>query len=224
MTSNALKIIAMVTMTIDHMGYLLFPACGWMRIIGRIAFPIFAYMIAEGCRYTHNRRRYLLQIAGLGIAMQIVLFIVSGSLYQSVFISFTLSIILIYAIDNAKKKQTPKWWIYVLIIFLMIIFLCMVLPEILYTTDYNIDYNIVGILIPPVCYFITDKRRRIIAFSVMLIVLSVFMGGNQWYCLLSVLLIATYNYKRGSLRMKNFFYIYYPVHMCVLYAISYIMG
>ncbi len=48
----SLKIIACIAMTIDHIGYLLFPNIIVFRIIGRLAFPILAYLIAEGCKYT----------------------------------------------------------------------------------------------------------------------------------------------------------------------------
>lgn len=79
MSANVLKMIALITMTIDHVGLMLLPDYEWMRAVGRIAFPIFAFMIAEGCRYTRDRKRYVSQIAILGIGMQIVLFVVSGS-------------------------------------------------------------------------------------------------------------------------------------------------
>lgn len=72
MSANVLKMIALITMTIDHVGLMLLPDYEWMRAVGRIAFPIFAFMIAEGCRYTRDRKRYLSQIAILGIGMQIV--------------------------------------------------------------------------------------------------------------------------------------------------------
>ena len=58
LSGNALKIIAAITMFIDHMGLMLFPKTLIFRYIGRLAFPIFAFMIAEGCRYTRNRLRY----------------------------------------------------------------------------------------------------------------------------------------------------------------------
>ena len=54
LTNNQLKLIALVTMTLDHIGVVLFPQAQWLRIVGRLAFPIFAYMIAEGCRHTAN--------------------------------------------------------------------------------------------------------------------------------------------------------------------------
>lgn len=220
MSANVLKMIALITMTIDHVGLMLLPDYEWMRAVGRIAFPIFAFMIAEGCRYTRDRKRYLSQIAILGIGMQIVLFVVSGSLYQSVFISFTLAIILIYMIDRARNKQQILEWIYVVVTVLAIIFLCLILPKILYETDYDIDYNIVGILIPVVCYFTQNKKSRIAIFAVGLIALSVFYGGVQWFCLLSLPLIAMYNYKRGKLKLKNLFYFYYPAHLCVIFVIG----
>ena len=59
LTNNQLKIIAMVSMALDHIGLLFFPDVMLFRALGRIAFPIFAYMIAEGCRYTKNRAKYL---------------------------------------------------------------------------------------------------------------------------------------------------------------------
>ena len=60
LTSNQLKLLAMVTMTLDHIGVHLFPQCLFLRIIGRLAMPIYAYMIAEGCAHTRNRKQYLL--------------------------------------------------------------------------------------------------------------------------------------------------------------------
>ena len=56
LTNNQLKLIAMLSMLIDHVGMLLFPGVRVLRIIGRLAFPIFAYMIAEGCAHTRSRR------------------------------------------------------------------------------------------------------------------------------------------------------------------------
>ena len=56
-SNNVLKIIACITMLLDHMGFILFPQYPIFRIIGRIAFPIFAFLLAEGCYYTKNKLR-----------------------------------------------------------------------------------------------------------------------------------------------------------------------
>ena len=62
LSNNQLKILALLTMTVDHIGAYLFPRVMLLRIVGRIAYPIFAYMIGEGCRYTRNPKKYLLTI------------------------------------------------------------------------------------------------------------------------------------------------------------------
>ena len=59
LTGNALKLIAAFAMVCDHAGLMLFPQVPILRVIGRLAYPIFAFMIAEGCRYTRNKKRYL---------------------------------------------------------------------------------------------------------------------------------------------------------------------
>ena len=63
---NQLKLIAAFAMLLDHMGVLLFPQVRLLRILGRLAYPVFAFMIAEGCRYTKNKLRYFLLVFGLG--------------------------------------------------------------------------------------------------------------------------------------------------------------
>ena len=63
LTGNQLKIIGIIAMTCDHVGLQLLPQFPILRIIGRIAFPIFAFLIAEGCRYTRDKKRFLLNMA-----------------------------------------------------------------------------------------------------------------------------------------------------------------
>ena len=57
LNGNHLKLIAAFSMLLDHAGILLFPQIRMLRIIGRLAYPIFAFMIAEGCRYTKNKAK-----------------------------------------------------------------------------------------------------------------------------------------------------------------------
>ena len=68
--TDLLKLVAMATMFIDHIGKMCFPQYNIMRIIGRIAFPIYAYCIAVGCVYTRNHLKYLTRIVWLGLIVQ----------------------------------------------------------------------------------------------------------------------------------------------------------
>ena len=69
-TGSTLKLIAIITMTIDHVGAVIFPDYQILRIIGRIAFPIFAYCIAVGCIYTKNIGKYALRVLLMAILIQ----------------------------------------------------------------------------------------------------------------------------------------------------------
>ena len=108
LNNNQLKIIAMVAMLLDHIGAYLFPQVRWLRIIGRLAYPIFAFMIAEGCRHTKNRVRYLLQMGGLAAVCQLVDYVARGSLYQCILVTFTLSILTICAIDSGSSAKAAE--------------------------------------------------------------------------------------------------------------------
>ena len=68
LTGNKLKLIAILSMTLDHVISVLFPnyPTDWwiilLHILGRLAAPIFWYMVAEGYHYTHNMKKYLLRL------------------------------------------------------------------------------------------------------------------------------------------------------------------
>ena len=62
LNSTHMKLIALITMIIDHIGAILFPEIRLLRIIGRIAFPIYAYLIGEGCIYSKNTLQYLAKV------------------------------------------------------------------------------------------------------------------------------------------------------------------
>lgn len=63
LSQEGIKLLACVTMLIDHLGAALFPAQIWMRLVGRIAFPIYCYLLAEGVYYTRNPKKYGLRLA-----------------------------------------------------------------------------------------------------------------------------------------------------------------
>ena len=105
LSNNQLKMIALVCMTIDHIGAYILTDCIILRIIGRISFPIFAYMIAEGCTYTKNRKKYLGIMAITAFLYQTAYFVITGSLAQFILVTFTLSILLIYVTDYAKINR-----------------------------------------------------------------------------------------------------------------------
>ncbi len=224
LTGNQLKILALIAMTCDHVGYQIFPQHEFLRWIGRLAFPIFAYMIAEGAKYTKNRLRYFMQMFGLGFLCQAVYFFAMDSLYQCILITFSFSIVLIYTLDHAIKKNNPDAWLLLSLVFLTVIFLVEVLPLLLTNTDYAVDYGIWGVLTPVFVYLGSKKIYKLAFAAVPLAFLSVIFTGYQWISFGALLLLALYNGERGKMKMKNLFYIYYPLHLVVIYGISLIVS
>ena len=213
LTGNQLKIIAMLAMTIDHIGVLLLPQWQVLRILGRLAMPIYAYMIAEGCHYTHDRMGYFLRLAGLALVCQIVYWIADHSLYQCILVTFSLSVGLICAVDNAQKGLLPR--IGAIAVLAGAVLICVLLPRII--PGFDVDYGIFGVLLPVIVYFDSRSLRSFLA-GVLLLCLS--LGGLQWWSLLAVPLLAMYNGQRGKHRLGWLFYLYYPLHLVVIYGIS----
>lgn len=231
-SATVLKLIALVTMTIDHIGYLFFPYEQIFRIIGRIAFPVFAYMIAEGCRYTKHKLRYFLMVSGVGLICSVVYYFFDDSLFQSVLTSFSLAIATIYGIDFLKKgiafqgdkrKKATKIIIGALWVAAMLaldVVLGLPIKE-LENVGFYIDYKLWGILLPVIVYVVPDNKwLKLLALSVGLVPLALTGMSVQWYSYLALPVIALYSGKKGKYSLKYLFYLYYPLHLALLYAIS----
>ena len=223
LSGNQLKIIAAIAMTLDHIGAYILTDVLFLRIIGRLAFPIFAYMIAEGCKYTRNRKKYLSIMALFALSCQLVYFFVTGSLSQCILVTFSLSVALIYVFDYAKTKRKIKGILLMLISFTAVLFLTEIMPMLLKGTDYYIDYSFCGVLLPLFVYAGEKKKEKLILAAIVLAALSIDIGGVQWYSLASLLLLALYNGKRGKMQIKNFFYIFYPAHLALIYLVKIII-
>ena len=215
LTGNQLKIIAMITMTCDHMGVQIFPQLLWLRIIGRLAMPIYAYMIAEGCRHTRDRKKYLLRLLGMGTLCQVVYWVAMGSLYQCILITFSLSVILICLLDAVENEKTAKVNARLFAGVLSVFFVCVVLPDLLSHTDFAVDYGLSGVLLPVLIY---GAGTRGLLLGLALVAME--NGGIQWLAFLSVPMLLLYNGQRGKANIGKLFYWYYPIHLVVIYGIS----
>ena len=220
LTGNQLKLIALITMTIDHVGMMLLPQMRILRAIGRIAFPIFAYMIAEGCQYTRNRKKYLLSMVSLAAICQVVYYFAMGSLSMCVLVTFSLSIGLIYLADYAHAggrfgKEALSAAL------CAVFFLCYMAHDVLFPkTDFGIEYGFLGVLLPVFAHIGARKQKQLLYFTAGLALLDLTWGGIQWFSIAAIPFIALYNGKRGKHKMKYLFYIYYPLHLVVLQGLT----
>jgi len=222
MNRTFLKIIAIISMLIDHIGAYILPNIIWFRVIGRLAFPIFAFFIAEGWKRTKSRKKYIINLTIFAIISQIPYILLTNALKLNILFTFLISLWLISIIQTIKNRQYEN----------ILLLICILLVLFLADIGNIVDYGILGIALVLIFYYIPNRNRAIIPASLILILLSLrtaisynfaLQGFNQFASLLSLILIYFYNNIPGSRKLKYFFYIFYPLHLLVIYLIKIII-
>lgn len=216
LSGNQLKILAVIFMTVDHVGLHLFPEMQIFRVIGRLAFPIFAFTFSEGCKYTKNRTRHFLVLLIFAVLCQAVYTYAMDSMYQNILVTLALSSLVIYSFDFAKKTRNFLSYTLAIAVLLLVFSICFILPSVI-GRGFAIDYGFYGVLLPVFCYLGKTKQEKIFLLSMGLLLLAPNLGTIQLFSLFAVPIIALYNGTRGKWRMKNFFYIYYPLHLVIIH-------
>lgn len=224
LTGNQLKLLALLFMTVDHVGALLLPEIEILRYIGRLAMPIFAWMIAEGCTHTRNRLRYFLTLLGFGLICQIVYLVAMGSVMQCIFMTFSMSVFLIIVLEYGMKKKNFLSLCLLGATFALVCYICVFLPGDLPGTDFRVDYGIYGVMLPVLIYISRTKEEKLLAAALCLTPLAISHGFWQWFSFLSLPLLALYNGRRGKMKLKYLFYCYYPLHLVAIYAIGMLLA
>ena len=233
--NNTLKIIAMILMLLDHLWGTIIPGNQWMTLIGRMAFPIFAFLIVEGFFHTSDLKKYMKRLFIFGLISEIPFnLIYTGSMifpfHQNVMFTLLLGLLIINEIDKLKNnKEIKKKIIPILKIFLFLII----------SIIGFVDYGVTGVLTIVVFYLFRGFKLAWIGQLISLILLYiVFFEGqsvilnifNYEYFLplqsigvLSLIFIWLYNGEKGKNNklIKYLFYSFYPVHMLVIYLIYY---
>ena len=219
LTNNQLKILAMITMTVDHIGMLLFPRVLLFRYIGRLAFPIFAFMIAEGCSHTRSLPKYLGSMAVMAAVCQAVSFVATRSLMMGIFVTFSLSILLIMLLKQVREKNTPGTRTAFVLALAAVLAVTEGLPKLL--PGFGVDYGFIGVALPVCVYAAGGKWKKLAVSAAVLALLACYSSwSGQWLALLALPLLALYNGQRGKWRIKWVFYLYYPAHLAALWLIA----
>ena len=244
MTAFTLKLIALLSMFIDHLA-VVFPYYIPIefRAVGRLSWPIFAFMLAEGFRHTKAPDKFMVRLFALAIISQMPYNLAFNWVYRQDYIpwtqaiSFTASTNIFYTLFLGGAAIIIYKWLDTqgmkLTAYIGAVFPTAVLAELL-----SADYGGMGVLFIFCMFAITEKKRRLIAlgffslsqfFPVMLLLTDIFidyhfeLGTEHFlmmgFALATVGLIAMYNGKRG-LSMKWLFYVAYPLHLTLLVVIA----
>ncbi len=236
LSSSALHILAMTLMLCDHMWATLFPSAEWLTCVGRLAFPIFAFMIAEGAAHTHSMGRYILRMAIWAAISEIPfnLAISGGVLYpfhQNVLWTFTISLGAIYLLEKVKGKFRRR-------VVKILLYIPIVIIAVLIGVVTLVDYNGAGVLTVLVFYFLPREKwwGKLGQLALMIWINCDLLAGyyyeielfgrtfaifQQGFALLALIPIWLYNGKLGisSKSFRNFCYAFYPAHLLALFLI-----
>ena len=221
-----LKLIAVCTMLVDHMGATLFPFTPWLRCVGRVAFPIFCFLIAEGCVHTNDRRKYALRLLVFAVLSEVPFnLMLGGALWypyaQNVLWTLLAGALVCWVMDWALRERTALS--FVLTVAAMAA--AFVLLELAAT-----DYGGWGMLLVAMFYGVhrapSGTASKMTAEVCGLVFFSIaVMGGYlsiELWSLTALVPIWLYNGQRGfSNRAVQYgFYAFYPIHILILSLIA----
>lgn len=229
-SSGVLKIIAIITMLIDHLAAAVLvryiyvtgdvgpePIYYAMRQIGRIAFPIYCFLLVEGVSRTHHKGKYLLRMLLLAIISEIPFDLAFSSQvlefnYQNVFFTLTIALAAMIGLEWIAGKIES--FVLQRILIVLVTFASMAVAYLIQS-----DYNCGGVACILIMYFLRYNRKAQLIAGYVAFVLIL----KELMALPAFVALAFYRGKKGFSN-KFFFYGFYPLHLLVLYVVCVFMG
>lgn len=201
----------------------------FMRIIGRLAFPIFAFLLVEGFFHTGSRLKYAIRLLAFAIISEVPFDLAfQGSFfdmsYNNVFFTLFLGLVAIMILDYAVREMIVgddeakyDWGSLGIILGMVLAMIAMVGFPLLAQKVVCCDYRAGGVV--TVIAFYCLRHRRYIASIIAASWLTMLCGILEVFTIFDALLIGCYDGTRGR-NMKYFFYLFYPLHLLILMALS----
>lgn len=207
MNSFKLKVLACILMFIDHLGAIIFINNDYLRIIGRLSFPIFAFMIVEGYFHSKDIKKYFIRLGLFAIIPQIPYTIAFGPGTLNIFFTLFIGLLAIFLEEKIANRFLKYLAVILLVIFAQVI---------------EVDYGFYGVLLIYI-FKIFRNNFKALFFSFLILNLSVFnLYSFQYYSIFSLIFIRLYNGQLGlrNLWVKYGFYLFYPLHILAIYGFS----
>ena len=223
LSGSVLKLIAVITMLIDHIGYVFFflPAFRMplftvfgqtitiyflLRKIGRLAFPIYCFLVGEGLRHARNELKYLLRLLIFAVISESPYnLMVHGQIAynadQNVFFTLFFGAVALYFFRNFKNDLLKALFM---------------LATLGVSVIFKADYGAAGMAAIVVLYFLREH-------PIIQAIAGYPLFSSGIYATAAFIPIAMYNGRRGFIKhpaVKYAFYIFYPAHMLLLVAIK----
>ena len=247
MNTFTLKMIAAILMFLDHIGLYLQSTPIWLRLLGRGAYPLFLFCMAQGYAHTRSRKRFLARLYLMSLFMTVLGYTLDtrspteyGYGNHNIFVPLFLTGVLISIIE-AYQKGRRKGRVLLTALTLSQLLYCF-LPRLIPAAQ-NLSGDVLTGIIPNLAinefgfefialgaafYFLRERREALGAVYLIFCVYqfsaeALYGYAVQWVMVFVLPLILRYNGERGR-SWKWFFYIFYPAHTCALFFLSNFCG
>lgn len=203
-----IKIIALITMLLDHIGQVFLPNVRLLALVGRLAFPLFAWGIANGYKRTNNLKKYIFRLLSLAILSQVPHYILFKTFYLNV--CFTLLAgLLVLKLYESEIYYLIKW----------LVILCIIM----FSHIMNFEYGIYGIA-TIVIFHIFDGKYYLVLLQGIATILGIIFYRYYSFQIISVLstIIVILGRKYDFKINRKIQYGFYPVHILFLIMLTYI--
>ena len=194
-------------------------------------------MISEGAKYTKNKVRYLLSVFSVGLFCFAGYLVFNKTIVFSIFITFSFSLMMIFTLDEYKAVAFSPDASNALKLTKFLLFAFSVAFSYVFCEIFTVDYGFTGCAAPLAASIVTNLPEgapeslkkldrlniRVALFTLPLIILAVDLRLSQPFSLFSVPLLLLYSEKRGKLKLKYFFYVFYPLHLSVLEGVRWLI-
>ncbi|MEG1426661.1 MAG: TraX family protein [Oscillospiraceae bacterium] len=232
MTSTVLKIIALATMVFDHVGAVFFPEVEWIRMVGRISFPLFAFLLVQGFVKTRSRPKYMVRLAVFALLSEVPYDLLFSRTYlnwhsQSIMLELFCGFCMLQFVESAIQKKNPAWLLGAAAMAGAAQFLSasyglygMALLLAFYLFRHYRGADALALLgLTYLFYGVTNFGVSVGDYHFMLLSKNTL----QLFAMAASVPLVFYNGKKGRHSMKWLFYFVYPLHLLLLWVIRYFL-
>lgn len=244
MSTFTLKIIALITMFLDHIGLYFVGSPAVLRLLGRVSYPLFLFCMVWGFHYTKNKKIYLLRLYLMSIFMTVMRYAIETNFSagknfgnQNIFLSMFIVGVLISTIELFRTDR--KKGVLLLGVICGVQILYYILPYLIPFTrslsgdiltgivpnlvlnEYGLEFIVLGVLM----YYLKDRKDLLAVMYILFCIgqfsseMLAYGNASQWLMIFSLPLMLRYNNQKGP-GMKYFFYLFYPAHIFLLFYLA----
>ena len=218
-----IKLLALITMLLDHIGIIFFPNVRWIRYVGRLAMPLFGYCVARGFYYSKEHgtlKKYVQNLIILTIVSEVPYALMEQRKSIDIGLTWLISVSLLYVLESSLGKIKKYLAAGLILLFAAGLYMFI-----------SFDFGIYGSLTAVCMYYLMIKKDEPYSMFLALVILWAFyvlvmrQSFEQFFAVFAIIFIALLKPIDNKLKLpKKLYYWFYPVHITLLLILERIIA